>query len=114
MADYEFNLISEVMSNSNSDVWEEAVNEWSITGCELDNSMKSRCICGKENIKYLFTISNGLKGIILKPIGSSCISKFERQDLKETTDIYLQLYTLLSEFERRKYTEFSSKLFLED
>lgn len=79
--------------------------------CELDKEMESRCICGKENIKYLFTIHNDCSGKLLSPIGSSCINKFDRQELKETTDIYQQLYTLLSEFEKSNYIQFSSKTF---
>lgn len=111
MADYGFNLITEVMNNSVSDIWEEAVNEWSIVDCELDEELESRCICGKENIKYLFTITNNYNGNKLKPIGSSCINKFGRRDLKESTDIYQQLYRLLSEFRDSNYIQFSSDLF---
>jgi len=31
--------------------------------------MQSSCICGKENIKYLFTIKNNINGNSVYPIG---------------------------------------------
>lgn len=111
MANYKYSLITEVINHSVSDNWAEAVNEWSIVDSELDEELESQCICGKENLKYLFTIRNDHNGKELKPIGSSCINKFEREDLNESTDIYIELYKLLSAFEDKKYIELSSDLF---
>ena len=55
---YVRNLIMRVVQNSESDLWEEAVEEWEIFDCDEDVSCSEICICGKENIKYLYTIRN--------------------------------------------------------
>ncbi len=61
--------------------------EWEIIDCEEDESCSEMCICGKENIKYLYTIKNIYNANILFPIGSSCIKKFDRKDLREKTTL---------------------------
>ena len=57
---YVKNLIMTVINHSESSCWEDAVTEWEIYDCEEDDSCSSECICGKENIKYLYTIRNEL------------------------------------------------------
>ena len=52
----------------------EAVQEWEIYDCIEDMSCRSRCVCGKENIRYLFTIRNLFNNSLIFPIGSSCIN----------------------------------------
>ena len=47
-----------VIRSSESDNWKDAVVEWDIDDCEEDLSCSSECVCGKENIKYLYTIRN--------------------------------------------------------
>ena len=76
---YVKNLIMTVINHSESSCWEDAVTEWEIYDCEEDDSCSSECICGKENIKYLYTIRNKLNDEKLYPIGSSCIRKFNRR-----------------------------------
>ena len=65
---YYRNLIQRVIDNSESDIWESAVFEWEIFDWEEDETLESSCICGKENLRYLFTIRNTLNGNILYPI----------------------------------------------
>lgn len=55
---YVRNLIMTVINNSESDNWQEAVTEWEIYDCEEDDNCSEECICGKENIKYLYAIRN--------------------------------------------------------
>ena len=55
---YRENLIQTVLDNSYGNTWEEAVNEWEITDCVEDRSRKESCICGKEELKYLYEIHN--------------------------------------------------------
>ncbi len=76
-------LRGQVIALSVSDTWEDAVSEWGIIGCEEDLTASSQCVCGKENIRYQYTISNSCNGEILFPIGSSCIQKFGREDLNQ-------------------------------
>ena len=33
-----------------------AVAEWDIIDCEEDERLESSCICGKEDLRFLFTI----------------------------------------------------------
>ena len=80
---YYKNLIEKVVKLSVSNKWEDAVLEWEILKCEEDEESSSTCVCGKDNIKYLFTIVNIKNGNELFPIGSTCIKRFGRQDLEE-------------------------------
>lgn len=73
---YVRNMILTVINNSESNNWEEAISEWEIYDCEEYSSCSKECICGKENIKYLYTIRNVYNERISFPIGSSCIRKF--------------------------------------
>ncbi|KGL43562.1 hypothetical protein [Listeria newyorkensis] len=107
----DYKLFKEVVDNSNSDVWEDAVKEWMIGDCREDDNMLESCVCGKEHLKYLFTIENRENGNVLTPIGSSCIEKFERKDLNEFTKINRKLFELLHAFNRNEYIALDNKYF---
>lgn len=104
-------LLEIVIGNSEQKYWEMAVLEWEIYDVEEDKNSASTCICGKENIKYLFTIHNEKNGNILKPIGSSCINKFKRKELNETVNVNEKLFKLLHALEDGEYIELNSKYF---
>ena len=87
---YQENLIKTVMDKSWGNTWEEAVQEWDIIDCAEDNSLSRSCICGKEQIKYLYRLHNRKTNQWLFPIGSSCIKKFQRKDLQEKTELQKQ------------------------
>lgn len=108
---YVKNLIQTVIDNSESSDWENAVQEWGILDCEEDETVESCCICGKENIKYLFTIKNNSNGKTLSPIGSSCIKKFNRTDLNEITAITEGMFKLLHAIKENKFISLSPELF---
>lgn len=108
---YVKNLIMTVINNSEADNWDEAVMEWEIFDCEEDESCSERCICGKENIKYLYTIRNVYNGRLLFPIGSSCIKKFNRTELREETALIESQFKLLHAVEEHKYLSLSPDLF---
>lgn len=108
---YYNNLIKEVLDNSESNDWEEAINEWEIEDVIEDNSLQSSCICGKENLHYLFTIKNSVNGNTLYPIGSSCIKKFKQSHLNKEVSIKEQLFKLLHALEENKFIELSSEYF---
>jgi hypothetical protein len=57
---YYNNLIRCVLDASRSDYWETAVYEWEIVDYEEDESCESACICGKQGIRYLYTIRNNI------------------------------------------------------
>ena len=108
---YRTNLIQRVLDESESNTWNEAVLEWVIDDCEEDNSLQSSCICGKEELRYLFTIRNVKNGNTLFPIGSSCIKKFDRDDLNEEVSIQEKLFKLFHAIEDGNFITLSSEFF---
>ncbi|TFI72247.1 transcriptional regulator [Carnobacterium divergens] len=104
-------LLKKVIDNSNEKKWEEAVLEWDITDWAEDEEFETSCICGKENIRYLFTITNRKNGRELEPIGSSCIKKFKRDDLDNETALFEQLFKLQKALSNKKFINLSSDYF---
>lgn len=111
MGIYVDNLIRCVLNNSRSSIWKEAVEEWDIVGWDEDETCCSKCICGKEEIKYLYTIRNRETYRVLEPIGSRCIEKFKRQDLNYQVRINQKLFQLMHAIESNEYIELNSNLF---
>lgn len=111
MTKYYDNLIKSVLNKSQSNNWDEAVKEWTIVDCEEDESCSSQCVCGKENLKYLYTIKNHITNKSIYPIGSSCINKFERNELKDEIVVREKLFKLYHQIENTHYIEFNSNLF---
>ena len=82
-----FNLIKNVLEHSEeTQDYNIAAFEWDIVDCALVRN--SVCLCGKENIKYCYTIQNFKNNNVLYPIGSSCIRKFNNDNLTNKTKIY--------------------------
>lgn len=104
-----------VLENSYSKNWTSAVLEWEITDTDEDESCESNCVCGKENIRYLYTIENTIikkkKKKTLFPIGSSCIKKFNRNDLNEQTSITEKLFKLYHAVGNNQFLSLSTDLF---
>ena len=92
---YYENLIKKVIELSESNIWERAVQEWEIFDCEIDDSLTESCVCGKEHLRYLFTIRNIKNGNELYPIGSTCINKFDRDDLDYEVSVYEDMFRLI-------------------
>lgn len=105
------NLIATVINASESNEWQDAVDEWEIYDCEEDEDCCSTCICGKENIRYLYTIKNIYNGKMLFPIGSSCINKFGRRDLRDETILIEEQFRLLHAVESNRYLSLSTEFF---
>ena len=108
---YYNNLINKIIDNSETATWQDAVLEWAVVDCEEDEELLSSCVCGKENLRYLFTIRNVYNRNILYPIGSSCIKKFERNELNYDVSIREQLFKLLHAIENNNYISLSSEFF---
>ena len=104
-------LTKYIMDNSESKNWEDAVTEWKIVDVEEDERLEESCICGKEHLRYLFTIKNQLNGKEVYPIGSSCIKKFKRDDLMHEVDIKEKLFKLLHAVENNDYLQLTSEFF---
>lgn len=108
---YVTKLILTVIKFSESKEWSSARYEWEICNFEEDDSLSESCICGKEHLKYLFTIKNRLNNNELYPIGSSCINKFGRDDLDEQVSIKEQLFKLLHAVENNSFLELTTEYF---
>ena len=111
MSSYSQNLLRRVIELSESEYWKDAVTEWEIIDCYEDETLSESCICGKERLKYLFTIQNTLNQNTLYPIGSSCINKFNRTDLNEQADIQEKLFKLLHAVRGRTFITLTSQYF---
>lgn len=59
---YRYKLLKKVIDLSEGSEWDSAVKEWEIDGVEEDEDCSSTCVCGKENLRYLFTIQNSKNG----------------------------------------------------
>lgn len=108
---YVKNLINTVIEKSVNKSWNTAVLEWEIDDVIEDENHESSCICGKENIRYLFTIKNINNQNTLFPIGSSCIKKFEREDLNELTLVNEKLFKLFHAVKANAFITLDSKYF---
>ena len=107
-------LFNEVISKSESDVWEKAVQEWEIVSEREDEDRSESCVCGHERLRHLFAIRNFHNGNVIYPIGSTCIKKFERDDLNEDLQCRHQAIRLMHEAERLgkgNYVEIDSGFF---
>ena len=104
-------LVKKVIEFSQSDTWETAVTEWEIYDCEEDGTLSESCICGKENLYYLFTIKNRINGKILFPIGSSCIKKFGRDDLDDEASVREKMFKLYHAVEDNQFISLSPEFF---
>ncbi len=100
-----------VLEKSCSKNWINAVLEWEIADADEDESCSSSCVCGKEDIRYLYTIENTKTKETLFPIGSSCIRKFERSDLNNQTSLTEQLFKLYHAVEENEFLNLSTDLF---
>lgn len=93
-----WNLPKEVVDASLADDFEAARHEWDLVDRNIDPTSSQNCVCGKEGLKYLFTIRNRETGAELYPIGSSCIELFGRRDLDQQVGIIKQMYEVLAEY----------------
>ena len=111
MSVYYERLINEVIYASESKEWNTAVREWELYDCEEDASKTTSCICGKEGLKYLFTIRNVINGNKLFPIGSSCIKKFGIDELYENASLWEKEFELYHAIEKNEFISLKDGLF---
>ena len=108
---YRRNLINTVLEASRSSFWDSAVQEWVVDDCEEDNSLSSACICGKERLRYLYTIYNKETRAKLFPIGSCCIKKSEREDMNEAISVTEGMFRLLHAIRDGEYIRLTPEFF---
>lgn len=110
-SDYQ-KLHEAVIEQSESNNWEDAKEEWTnVDDIEEDDQLSSQCVCGHENLRYLFTITNAINGRKLFPIGSTCIKQFENDDLNTVVGVYRQLLDLEKAVKDGTFVELNSDFF---
>ena len=97
-----YRLPSIVLEASSSKTWDVAVSEWHVVNCYDNGDASGDCLCGHEGIRYEFTIRNSVNGNELSPIGSTCILKFENDELKNEVEGWKAAIKLLEALEERK------------
>lgn len=110
-SNYVRNLTSTVIQSSDANNWDEAVNEWSVVGFDVDEDAHGHCVCGQTNLYYLYTIHNDLNGNELEPIGSSCIKKFKREDLNAKVTTLEKQLNLLHALDNNRFIKLDSTYF---
>lgn len=104
-------LQERVINSSVSDKWFEAKSEWVVVGLEEDETVSSECVCGQENLRYLYTIKNIRNDNTLFPIGSHCINQFEEDALDAEVTTYRKLFELVQAVKDHKYIKLDSDHF---
>lgn len=104
-----YDLFNLVIQQSQSKNWSEAVLEWEVVDCTEDETSSTECVCGKEGIKYLYTIRNKINGEEIFPIGSSCIKKFNNDDLTSETELWKKEFALYHAISNNEFIKFEGK-----
>lgn len=107
-------LVEIVLHNSVADNWKEAVLEWVVVDCRIDERRNHSCVCGQEKLQYLYTIQNTDNSNILFPIGSSCIEKFKNKDLNKSAKIQKQLVLMKVALKEKRKIELNANFFSKD
>jgi len=83
-----------VIESSVADRWKPAAREWEVTSVEEHPDSSGECICGQTNLLWMYTITNGVNGAELFPIGSTCVNHFERTELNQQVGVFRKLLQL--------------------
>lgn len=100
-----------VLDASRSSLWSDTVKEWQVTGVEEEPQMSGICVCGKTNLRYLFTIFNHETSNTLFPIGSQCVNLFEVEELKLSVNVLRELFELRSTFAQARTVRLTAEHF---
>jgi hypothetical protein len=100
-----------VVAASKSSQWKSAAHEWEVITVGEDPSGTGICVCGQNNLRYLFTIENLHNGNILFPIGSTCVNQFESEYLDDQVKVFTGLRKLRKAIDNRESIELTSDYF---
>lgn len=96
-----------IEDNSEADHFFRAVHEWRVVAVEEDPLQEGECVCGQQDLRYMYTIQNRHNGRTLQYIGSTCVEHFESSELN------LQITTFRGLFDLRKKIIAGERIFLE-
>lgn len=112
MAAHSFETLKKVIEDrSVAAHFHEAVHEWSVVAVEEHPDSQGECVCGQQNLLYMYTIYNSKKQEPLTYIGSQCVHHFERQDLDMQVSVFSQLLALKKAIEEGTRITLTSEYF---
>lgn len=112
MAAHSFETLKKVIEdNSVAANFHDAVNEWAVVAVEEHPENEGECLCGQQNLLYMYTIYNSEKQETLSYIGSQCVHHFKRQDLDVQVSVFSRLLALKRDIEARKQITLTSDHF---
>lgn len=95
MAANSFETLKKVIEdNSVASNFYDAVHEWSVVAVEEHPQSEGECVCGQQNLLYMYTIHNKKNQNTLSYIGSQCVHHFEREDLNVQVSVFNLLLAL--------------------
>lgn len=92
----------------------DAVHEWAVVAVEEHPNREGECVCGQQNLLYMYTIYNSKNEETLSYIGSQCVHHFKRQDLDVQVSVFSQLLALKRAIEDGKKITLTSDYFSRD
>jgi hypothetical protein len=112
VAAHSFETLKKVIEdNSVAAHFHDAVHEWAVVAVEEHPENEGECLCGQQNLLYMYTIYNSEKQETLSYIGSQCVHHFKRQDLDVQVSVFSQLLALKRDIEARKQITLTSDHF---
>lgn len=112
MAAHSFETLKTVIEeNSVAAHFYDAVHEWAVVAVEEHPDCEGECVCGQQNLLYMYTIYNSKNQKELSYIGSQCVHHFERQDLDLQVSVFSQLLALKRAIEDRNKITLTSDYF---
>lgn len=115
MAVDSFETLKKVIEdNSVAEDFHDAVHEWAVVAVEEHPDSQGECLCGQQNLLYMYTIYNGENQQTLRYIGSQCVNNFEVQDLNVQVSLLSRLLTLKKAIENHERITLTSDYFSKD
>lgn len=108
---YRNNLIREVIDKSESDTWEDAVEEWELEDSYICKDCSETCVCGKIGIRDISILRNIHNNNQLKPVGSCCVKKFQNVEMLEDMNNAIEMYPLIYAVENKQFIKFNREFF---
>jgi hypothetical protein len=95
MAVNSFETLKKVIeANSAANDFYRAVHEWNVTAVEEHPSNEGECLCGQQDLLYMYTIHNQHTGRLLEYIGSTCVQHFKNSALNLQVAVFRGLFEL--------------------
>jgi hypothetical protein len=112
VAAHSFETLKKVIEdNSVAAHFHDAVHEWAVVAVEEHPDNEGECLCGQQNLLYMYTINNSENQKTLSYIGSQCVHHFKRQDLDAQVSVFSKLLALRRAIDARENITLTSDYF---